>query len=417
MKICRTLAFLMILAAFPVALQALVPPSPLSTLRKARKFGQVPGTLKKNVDKKELAATRATSAESTAFLGKLTALEAVFTRHGLVNKPIGYNSYVDTFLHPPVVKYTLGDKQPAPLSGWVKLTIKQFGEGQGQKMTETLVDPPNMIFYANYLEPLFESHRIFLQGPGDDLFYAPKGLGTYQGFSIYNDNENTFFVTSSKNALWIPVTQEEWIKNSILRVEASRDEQLKDIADKPVAPKEIVDEGRETRRRAFEEAYQLLKQHNPAEAEKARKEFEASEKKYTEEAAAHPVKNGEQVRELTRKKYGDLLASLKAQLNGLSATARKEPAVYVGESKENPAGLGTTKEPDARAVVRINYQYFRDGKPRHAIRCLTLRYSLFGTRRPDQFNIEKNPEQFGSAVLVELHKTFDWKAVLAVLDK
>lgn len=417
MKICRTLAFLLILAAVPMILHAQVSPGPLELIRKARKFGRVPGALKTSVDHKALTATRATSAESTAFLGKLAALGAVLTRHGLVNKPVGYNTYVDTFLHPPVEKFTIGDRQPSPLSGWVRLTVKQFSEGEGGKLAETIVGPPTMIVFINYLEPLFESHRIFLRGPGDELFYAPKKVGENQGFTLYNDDENTFFVTTSKNALWLPVSREEWIRNSMLRVEASRDEHQKELADKPVAPKEIVDEGREERRKAFEEAYQMLRKHNPAEAEKAKREFEASEKKYAEEAATHPVQSGEQVRELSRKKYNALLASLKAQLDGLSATARQEPAIYVGESDENPAGLGTEKDPGARAVVRINTQFFRDQKPRHAVRCLTMRYNVGGSRRPDLLHYGRSTDQLEFAVFVELHKTFDWKAVMALLDK
>ncbi len=414
MRFSRPILLAIALLLFPLVLHAA--DSSVAGMRKLSKYGNVPGAMKKTVYLKSLPLTGATEAEKTAILGKFAALEAAFARHPLVNKPMGYNAHVETVAHPPIEKFSIGPDQPAPLSGWTRLTIKQFGDGEGGRMTEAKMGSPIMLFYVNYILPLFDFHRIYRDGPGDDFFYLPKKLGSHQGFTIYNDNDNTYFITTSRNELGIPVTREEWIRTSIARTEAARDKHLQELSEGPVAPKEIVEEGREERRRAFEEAYQLLKKHNPAEAEKAKREFEAGEKQHAEEAAKNPIKDGEQVRAKYRKLYADQLAALNAQLKGLSPAARKEPAVYVGEGPKNAAGLAMTKNAEGRPVVRINYNYFHDGKPRQAVRCLTLRYNIGGVRAPEQADFTHKPG-LDNAVIVDLHTSLDWAAITAVLDK
>ncbi len=410
----RFLTVSLILVAFPVLLQAA---DTVEGIRPRRKFGNVPGALKVNLDKKALAGTGATAAESAAILGKFASIEALFTKQPLAKKPVGYNAYVDTLVHPAVEPFTIGPKQPAPLSGYVRLIVREFGEGAGGKMAETIVGAPVMIFYVNHFLPLFEDLKIYLSGPGSDMYYAPKKLGGYQGFTLYNEFNNTYFATTSKNEPWTPVTQEEWILNLIMRIELQRDREQSELAGKNLAPKDIVNNEREERRKAFDQAYQMLRQQNPAEAEKAKKEFEEAEKKYAEEAKAHPEQNSDELRAKIKKKYDDLIAELKAELAAIPARKRKDPALYVGERKGHPSGLGVLTDPNPRPVVRINSRFFHDGKPRQAVRCLTLRYNISGVMHPESVDFKANPDVLESAVIVALHKAFDWKAVTALLDK
>ncbi len=414
MRALRFIFFSLILLAFPAFLGATE--TSVVGLRKQSQFGDVPGAMKKRVNKKDLGATGATEAETAAILGKFAALEAVFAKHPLVNKPIGYNTYVETYAHPPIEGFSIGPKLPAPLSGWVRLTVKDFGVGEGGKMAESQIGAPIMLLYVNYILPVFESLRIYLHGPGSDMFYAPKKLGEIGGFTIYNEFVSTYFITTSKQPLWKPVTQEEWILNLIVRIEAQRDQEQGELAGKDLAPTDIVNNGREERRKAFEQAYQMLRQHNPAEAEKAKREFEQEEKKYAEEAKVHPEQNSDELRAKIKKKYDDLIAQLKAELAAIPAKKRKDPAFYVGERKNHLSGLGAPNELNPRAIVRINYDYFNDGKPRQAVRCLTLRYNIHGVRDPRNTDF-KNTPTLESAVIYEVQQSFDWKAVLAVLDK
>jgi len=410
----RFLTVSFILLAFPMILQAA---DTVDGIRLKRKFGNVPGTLKVNIDKKDLAGTGATAAESTAILGKFASIEALFIKQPLVKKPVGYNTYVDTYAHPAVEPFTIGPKLPAPLSGYVRLKVSDFGQGAGGKMTETIVGAPIMIFYVNHFLPMFEGLKIYLFGPGSDMYYAPKKLGGYEGFTLYNESNNTYFATTSKNEPWTPVTQEEWILNLIVRIELQRDKEQSELAGKNLAPTDIVNNGKEERRKAFDQAYQMLKQQNPAEAEKAKKEFEEAEKKYAEEARVHPEQNSDELRAKIKKKYDVLIAEIKAELAAIPAKKRKDPALYVGERKGHPSGLGSLTDPNPRPVVRINYNFFHDGKPRQAVRCLTLRYNIRGVLRPESVDFKANPDVLESAVIIALHKAFDWKAVTALLDK
>ena len=247
MNTVRLFTLLAVLLAFPMILHAT---GTVDDIRPKRKFGKVPGAMKVSLNKSDLAGTGATADQTVAILGKLAALEGLFTRQPLVNKPVGYNSLVHTYAHPAVEPFTIGPRLPAPLSGYVRLTVHEFGEGADGKMVEMKSAAPIMVFYVNYFLPVFESLRVYLSGPGSDMYYAPKQLGAHEGFTLYNEFNNTFFVTTSKQPLWTPVTQEAWILNLIARIEAQRDQEQSELADKNLAPTDIVNNGKEERRKA-----------------------------------------------------------------------------------------------------------------------------------------------------------------------
>ncbi len=389
------------------------------TIEEARsksKWGNNPGIFKSIRQTDQLSSYRASAAETAVFMNKLTAIESLLAKHPSMINPRGYNAYGTIRVTEQEDDATLSMKTAVPLTGNYVLRVHEFGTGPGGKAAESRIGYPTMVIRLNDFSNLFDGMRIYTSGFGSDIYYAPRKTGSYRGHTRYNENNDILLMTSSSAPLWIPVSAEEFITILIRRTEAARDEDMKELNSKDLSPQDIYRKGKAERLKAFNEAYAMLKKMNPAEAEKAKKEFEENEKRYAEEAATHR-ESSDELRATQKKLYDDRIAALRAELASLTPAQKKAQAVFAGESEEHPSGLGSPGDENARPVVRVNRSYFNDGRSRTAVRCITVKYNIHGQNSPEKFDWTHENSSVEAAVIINLYSTIDWKSIESLLDR
>ncbi|MCU0847465.1 MAG: hypothetical protein MUD12_06215 [Spirochaetes bacterium] len=379
--------------------------------RSRSKYGNHPGAFKKKQFTESLRLYGASPADTVPFMNKLKAVETLFASHRLLSNLKGYNAYGSMGVYRPEEYSNFFTGRP--LVGKYSIVVHEFGSGPGGKPAETITSAGVVSIEFNGMRGLFEGQAIYTSGIGTDLYYQPERIGTFRGHSVYNSNRHIIFMNASSRPMWVPVSSEEFIGICIKRTEAERDETMKELKGKTLGPKEIVSKGKAERQKSFNEAYLMLKKMNPAEAEKAKREFEENEKRFAEEASSRN-ETSDDIRSQHKKMYDDRIAGLRAELASLSQSRKKAPAVFAGESEDRPSGLG---DGDGKPVVRINREYFTDGKPRGAVRCISVKYGIHGQYNPDEFDWTHEGDSMEAAVILEFHSTIDWKSIASLLDR
>ncbi len=215
---------------------------------------------------------------------------------------------------------------------------------------------PTLSFYVNTPLQMFGSPIVA------DIFLCPQKAADFYGFSIYRtDHQEVTIVCKKKLPLFIPVSQEEFLKALIAKEEKN--------ALKGLGP------DYQTTFKEMEQAYQKMLKMD----KEAAKDF----KQQMDEFRAESVKNGGGSNMI------DIFTSLKKELFDLTSEERKQQAYYMGslaiEEYHNVSGLVpySSKE-NGEALVKANPELINNSS-KDKIQLLIIAWSLGGNSQ----NIDK----------------------------
>ncbi len=206
---------------------------------------------------------------------------------------------------------------------------------------------PNLRIYVNDPLQMFGSPIV------SDIYLCPQKTADFNGFPIYQtDRQEVTIVHKKEIPLFIPVSQEEFLKALIAKEEKNK--QNNSSSDY------------QTIFREMEQAYQKLLQTD----KEAAKEF----KQQIDEFRAEADKNGEGTN------IPDIVALLKKELSGLTAEERSRQAYYGGpaaiEEYRNASGLVSYESREnGEAMVRANPALIANSS-KNQIQLLVIGWSL-----------------------------------------
>lgn len=206
---------------------------------------------------------------------------------------------------------------------------------------------PNLSITVNDLNAIWDSPIV------SGIFLCPQKKKDFHGYPVYqNDHQEVVIVYKKTIPLFIPVSQEDYLKALIAKEDKNEPKDLK--SDYMKALKEM------------EKVYEELLKTNA----EAAKEFKQGIAEFKNEIA----KNGNQTG------VTDLTALLKKELSALSAEERNRPAYYAGalamEEFQNVSGLVPyVSREKGDALVRPNPS-LTDNSPTNQIQLLVISCSI-----------------------------------------
>lgn len=174
-----------------------------------------------------------------------------------------------------------------------------------------------------------------------DIYIKPSKAAEFYGYTIYDNGRfETTAIIKNHKPLFVPVTQEEYLKALITEEEKKQKEDGPEIS---------VDEYR----KEIEKTYRELLKTDKKTAEEFKKEMEGTDKEY----AASLKQNN---------KLSNILATLRTELKNLLFQERQQQAYYdIGamEKYGNFSGLVPESDKDqGEPLVRPNYNLIEKGK-------------------------------------------------------
>lgn len=201
---------------------------------------------------------------------------------------------------------------------------------------------PNFCIYAN------DPRQMFGSDIAPNIFLCPQKTADFNGFPVYQTDRGEATVISKKKIpLFIPVSQEEYLKALIEKEE--KNEQKYSPPDHQAQLQEM------------EQTYQKLLKID----QEAAREFRQQTSEFIDKENAQRI---------------DLVSILKNELSGMAADEKKRPAYYGGasamEEYHNASGLvpyGNRENADA--LVRANPALI-DGSSKDKIQLFVIRWSV-----------------------------------------
>ena len=195
--------------------------------------------------------------------------------------------------------------------------------------------------------------KIFGLSVVGDIYIKPQKMAEFYSYPIYyNGNYETTVVVKTHKPLFVPVTQEEFLKALI----AEEEKKQKDYG--PAMPADEY-------QKEIEKAYRELLKTDKKAAVEFKKEMEGAAKEY-----AASLKQNNQA--------PDMLTSLKMELQNLSGQERQQQAYYVLGAMEKYGNFsGLVPESDreqGEPLVRPNYNLIEKGKG--AIQLMVMRWNI-----------------------------------------
>jgi hypothetical protein len=228
-------------------------------------------------------------------------------------------------------------------------------------------------------------------------------------------------LTKGNRAPWIPVTREQLV----LALIRERERLNAPLAEAKKSTPPPCGNGynewmshRDERRKATEEAYQVLKKSDPAGAERYRAEMEKLE-------ADTPA----QLKEAQARCEAQLAAQqppepvapdrivepLRAELARMTPAERASPAWYDKESEgPDASGLVAPDAPRAEELVTTNPDFFDRSLPLSDLQVISVDIRYQPAVGPDHANLRQ--EDFVNWRLYEFLTTTDWQLVVALLN-
>jgi len=347
-----------------------------------------------------------TQRESDIYVEKTKLLVDITREPKVLNPPLGIDAVLSSGVLSPPYSSVQKPRSYVPVRYLFRLRlIPYFASGNGQMDT----DPDNaarITFYINDLDHIFSGERYTHKGVVEDwvsdggepaemedeqgLYYlAPRVTGDLQGFPIY-DTDAVILVKSQK-PLWVPVSQERFLRNSIRRAE-------------------------EIAKKHKEEQETMLNEPLPQDPELARSMKEAQEegKKLARESEAATRAQLAEFPGNIRFLYADYVQALTKELSSLSPAERAAPAYYSPDWKtaRRPSGLLDPAAPAAQPVVSPNPDFFDPALPRTTMQVIVALGISSRDRAPAQ------PEKANPAAVrfFEVRNSLDWKKLAALLE-
>ncbi|MFO7731675.1 MAG: hypothetical protein R6V86_13040 [Spirochaetia bacterium] len=173
---------------------------------------------------------------------------------------------------------------------------------------------------------------------------------------------------------WLPVSQERWIRLLINRSKGDLEDYRSQITS-----------GAEDRRAKTMQSYEIMKSHNAESAERLLADFEKTEERYAQIAAAIAAEEYDTLEALGdrgRAMLGRHMQELEAELAGLSPDERAAPAYgfefppamywMPRRPPQRPSLLLDPDDPAGSALVTPNPEFFRTDLPAGAVQSITI---------------------------------------------
>lgn len=355
------------------------------------------------------------AAEARVRSEQFRELAAVFAREKAVNPPMGF-AVLPSARPGPLGWEETG--RPGPMPGWLAMPLHGYYEDCNPTCTVglgTAVEPLTTIWVSlnsisaldSYSKPKWEDE----QGP---MFFEPRLVGHVAGFPEYEITgfRNVIVLTKIKRSLWLPVSQERFIRNAIRPWKA---ELAKAKSAQEISPYQQWLKEKDERVKVAEEVYQRIRKRDPKAAETFRAQMAKDEEEVTaklkaQEAgwASDSLKTVEFVRQE--------LAALEAELASLSPAAKAAPA-YVSP-RARGSGLAKPGTEGAQPVVAPNRDFFDPSRPKTSIQLLVVDFGVKVEAQRDWVSThpgEKNAA-FTLRLLGEI-RDVDWALLASFLDE
>ena len=245
------------------------------------------------------------------------------------------------------------------------------------------------------------------------------------GFPVYEHHSGDMRLVLSKRdrAPWIPVTREQLV----LALIRERERLNAPLAEAKKSTPPPCGNGynewmshRDERRKATEEAYQILKKSDPAGAERYRAEMEKMEADtpaQLQEAQARCEAQQKQAAQHAPEQIAPdrIVEPLRAELARMTPAERASPAWYDKESEgPDASGLVAPDAPRAEELVTTNPGFFDRSLPLSDLQVITVDVRYHPAVGPDHANLRQ--EDLINWRLYEFLTTTDWQRVVALLN-
>ena len=302
----------------------------------------------------------------------------------------------DTWRHLSLLDQIRSGDRPIPSTLLIQMfvpTIEIAGESQG-----------HFEVTVNIIEDLFARTGLsYREDERGSMYLEPRVTGNIAGFPFY---ETGYVVMKSNDRpLWVPVSQERFIRNELREAEMT----LKEIESN--LPESDVDQQIEEMRRNLESVLEQVKgllseeefEQQKREMEAARRELEATLRAQQPQFAALLTQARQRVTELNN------------ELNSLTAAQRAseawivEPDSIEKGKKLRPSMLANIGEKGMARVVKVNSDYFDTSLPRTSFQVIAV------SRYVSQ--MYRDTENVVRPVSDSVWETLDWKRIAATLDR
>lgn len=341
----------------------------------------------------------------------LNKIISVLDNYPLLNPPQGLDVILEA--HTGVNQFTPAGR--ARLSGTIELYFICYQEDENGKPSVGSGTSNMLTIYLN--NPSFLAGKPVL----DDIYACPVKCGEFHSYPIYETGGGEVTVlTNIKRPLFLPVSKEDFIKQTIAYYNKKIDESNAELKEEGSAltPKQAFNAGKKQRLKDYNIAYGKLMKMDPKQADEYKKAFEQMEKDLEEEinkSDDYSVSKKDLIdkgNSFIEKKIDEL----RSELNALSEEERKQQAYYSVSGLEiTPSGLVSDGFEGADALVRVNPNLLDSKRPQSDIQLILLDW---GALKPREYNDGKeafNIEKWG---LTELSKNDDfWKSTIKLLAK
>ena len=245
------------------------------------------------------------------------------------------------------------------------------------------------------------------------------------GFPVYENHlgDMHLVLTKRDRAPWMPVTREQLV----LALIRERERLIAPLAEKkkstpPPCGNEYKEwmSHRDERRKTTEEAYQIRKKTDPAEAERYRAEMEKMEADtpaQLKEAQARCEAEQKQAAQQAPEQVAPdrIVKSLRDELARMTPAERASPAWYDKQSEgPDASGLVAPDAPRAEELVTTNPDFFDRSLPLSDMQVITVDIRYYPAVGADHANLSQ--EDLINWRLYEFLTTTDWQRVVALLN-
>jgi hypothetical protein len=377
--------------------------------------------------------------EVRAVLENLDRMSSFFRELKVLNPPIGMAVYPIRNIGAYGVNGFLRDPGSRALTSLLSLIFNGYYSAcETCKPGLDTIEPVGWIhLWVNNITVISGRDEPYREDERGPMFPAPRLIGYEAGFPVYDTG--FLVMTKIKRPLWIPVSQERFIRNYIRESKAqlakSREQAARGTPYEQWLKEEPqrCNERGETARR-LEEDYQRLKKSDPQAAENMRRSMlqtlqlmEQTEKEAGERMKAEDAS----FREGTRKGLEfqeQFIGKLEAELASLSPAERAAPAYVFGErAGRRPSGLVDAITRGCEMLVETNRDFFDPNLPQSAVQLIALK-GLAGAqarleeserRNAASLKDEKyfrNSGVFMMRKKAEICRTLNWQGLASLLD-
>lgn len=356
-----------------------------------------------------------TAVEARLMNEQLRRLAAVFARLRVLNPPMGFEVHPRAHFGPYRWEPS---RRPGPAPGYVMMPFYGYFNvcnPDCHVVLGTAAEPLVVIIVsANSIGSIEWRGKPGWQDDQGPMFLEPRLIGHVAGFPKYDDE--FVVLTRIERPLWIPVSQERFIRNAIgtwKKHQADVEPAAK------LSPYQQWLREKDTRARESEKAYQDLRKVDSKAAETYRAQMAKTEEEVTERLKAEDAKYQAAaaggIATVARQ-----VAALEAELASLSPAARTSPAHYLGShgAGARPSELADAGRDGARRVVMPNPDFFDSRRSKTSFQLLAVKFEpRVEDLRDHVAHFPWTNDVFALQTLEAVMRDVDWTLLASLLDE